>query len=184
VKILKAPLPTVYPRWRGEHGSEDSQGSITYGLSPLARGTPPAPRFYVLSQRFIPAGAGNTDWIKMATNKHPVYPRWRGEHAQGVKGVKLMVGLSPLARGTRKQCGAKRPKQRFIPTGAGNTCAKLSYGVQFSVYPRWRGEHCRISDKSFPRDGLSPLARGTRTKQRLFVDVSRFIPAGAGNTAG
>ena len=50
----------VYPRWRGEHLiSSRSAGPIT-GLSPLARGTPSAIAGNGVSERFIPAGAGNT----------------------------------------------------------------------------------------------------------------------------
>ncbi|SLU21034.1 Domain of uncharacterised function (DUF2825) [Klebsiella pneumoniae] len=51
---------TVYPRWRGEHLiSSRIAGPIT-GLSPLARGTPSAIAGNGVSERFIPAGAGNT----------------------------------------------------------------------------------------------------------------------------
>ncbi|ELX35205.1 hypothetical protein SEK29439_18801 [Salmonella enterica subsp. enterica serovar Kentucky str. 29439] len=30
----------VYPRWRGEHDEQHARTGVTYGLSPLARGTP------------------------------------------------------------------------------------------------------------------------------------------------
>ncbi|SQH39275.1 Domain of uncharacterised function (DUF2825) [Salmonella enterica] len=51
-----------------------------------------------------------------------------------------------------------------------------------SVYPRWRGEHqLRLHDIFFCT-GLSPLARGTLSSTSPTQEMSRFIPAGAGNT--
>ncbi len=50
----------VYPRWRGEHAIGVLDKLEERGLSPLARGTPPAAQQQRGNQRFIPAGAGNT----------------------------------------------------------------------------------------------------------------------------
>ncbi len=51
-----------------------------------------------------------------------------------------------------------------------------------TVYPRWRGEH-RLPGISQEREsGLSPLARGTPSTNTKTALISRFIPAGAGNT--
>ena len=52
-----------------------------------------------------------------------------------------------------------------------------------SVYPRWRGEHLSVAWKFNFIPGLSPLARGTRAALPVARVVTRFIPAGAGNTA-
>ena len=54
--------------------------------------------------------------------------------------------------------------------------------IKNSVYPRWRGEHPFIFVSSWRDLGLSPLARGTRTKYPSLNPRRRFIPAGAGNT--
>ncbi|VEA18308.1 Domain of uncharacterised function (DUF2825) [Salmonella enterica subsp. enterica] len=73
--------------------------------------------------------------------------------------------------------------RRFIPAGAGNTLVAVFTLSYSPVYPRWRGEHVTGYRAIIFRAGLSPLARGT---QRVFVrpdTVTRFIPAGAGNTA-
>ncbi len=51
-----------------------------------------------------------------------------------------------------------------------------------SVYPRWRGEHPPAEDVRWTPSGLSPLARGTQQLMRPVLRLSRFIPAGAGNT--
>ena len=94
----------------------------------------------------------------------PVYPRWRGEHGKKAARLKEAYGLSPLARGTRY-------------------AACLS-NEENSVYPRWRGEH--RNQNVFKKNvvGLSPLARGTLAHVTETGILIRFIPAGAGNTAG
>ncbi|SQR29399.1 Domain of uncharacterised function (DUF2825) [Escherichia coli] len=50
----------VYPRWRGEHRITPRFLPRQRGLSPLARGTPVLLFCAVVTDRFIPAGAGNT----------------------------------------------------------------------------------------------------------------------------
>ena len=50
------------------------------------------------------------------------------------------------------------------------------------VYPRWRGELTNDAPKPRLLHGLSPLARGTLSPMREARAISRFIPAGAGNS--
>ena len=91
-------------------------------------------------------------------------------------------GLSPLARGTlytRILCAVDR---RFIPAGAGNTTNRPSSRLLQPVYPRWRGEHLMMPPSDKNAAGLSPLARGTPTCRDGCQQITRFIPAGAGNT--
>ncbi len=152
------------------------------GLSPLARGTLTA--WYAEShpERFIPAGAGNTEASNIWWTKRTVYPRWRGEHCTRRVLATGHPGLSPLARGTRicqRLCGAVN---RFIPAGAGNTVCSHVLPVIRMVYPRWRGEHISSQFRQCGVSGLSPLARGTQSTEFLQRVRSRFIPAGAGNT--
>ena len=133
---------SVYPRWRGEHNVRLSPLCVVAGLSPLARGTLHGFGFLFDGRRFIPAGAGNT-YIR-AKNKATatVYPRWRGEHPLPVIQLHCQCGLSPLARGTRRDYSKEDAGDRFIPAGAGNTgsvCGSIAGGA---FYPRWRGEHC------------------------------------------
>ncbi len=52
----------------------------------------------------------------------------------------------------------------------------------WSVYPRWRGEHTSVIAAAFYIIGLSPLARGTPDIEIPELNITRFIPAGAGNT--
>ena len=73
---------TVYPRWRGEHSSTPARRVRVSGLSPLARGTRYGSAEKELSERFIPAGAGNTVTQEKKRLAQAVYPRWRGEHTK------------------------------------------------------------------------------------------------------
>ena len=94
----------------------------------------------------------------------------------------LYGGLSPLARGTPFLALFPFLLRRFIPAGAGNTSTLSITTDREPVYPRWRGEHPFIFVSSWRDLGLSPLARGTRTKYPSLNPRRRFIPAGAGNT--
>ncbi len=91
-------------------------------------------------------------------------------------------GLSPLARGTQIEIDQQIRSARFIPAGAGNTHPDLPERVKAAVYPRWRGEHGDLLNLPPGINGLSPLARGTRGEFSRNARLSRFIPAGAGNT--
>ena len=133
-------------------------------------------------ERFIPAGAGNTGRGILLNSQTPVYPRWRGEHANGFMRHCAACGLSPLARGTLTVSRRTGNHRRFIPAGAGNTTFDSMREGFTSVYPRWRGEHNVVLERAPRRNGLSPLARGTRILRGFSNFLSRFIPAGAGNT--
>ena len=174
--------PAVYPRWRGEHDIWLDARGVYIGLSPLARGTQRCARARTTSQRFIPAGAGNTVGINAGAVPATVYPRWRGEHGS-CEGLAISsAGLSPLARGTRVGHPQLAFPHRFIPAGAGNTAHIRTGPVNRPVYPRWRGEHQNGSASIARISGLSPLARGTRLYISKYWSCIWFIPAGAGNT--
>ena len=173
---------TVYPRWRGEHYSVQVRGAFSYGLSPLARGTRSDPVQTIRGSRFIPAGAGNTSGDQYSGIAGAVYPRWRGEHLSVVIVWPSTAGLSPLARGTHVVAVKVLSRLRFIPAGAGNTETIVSGFLFYPVYPRWRGEHGKMSFRYLRPDGLSPLARGTHMPLIRDDGNFRFIPAGAGNT--
>ena len=112
-----------------------------------------------------------------------VYPRGCGEHFFGVHSMKELLGLSPLAWGTRIPAQRLRYCARFIPARAGNTQKSESCTVCHSVYPRSRGEHPPLDQSAQIRSGLSPLARGTLKLPPSQNHSIRFIPARAGNTS-
>ncbi len=95
----------------------------------------------------------------------------------------FLPGLSPLARGTQRGLMSALNHHRFIPAGAGNTMLPSFTPFLISVYPRWRGEHNRPYEDHWHGGGLSPLARGTHPEINGDGAFTRFIPAGAGNTA-
>ncbi|SUD58843.1 Domain of uncharacterised function (DUF2825) [Ectopseudomonas oleovorans] len=152
----------VHPRWRGEHQTTLNGKTPFTGSSPLARGTPVCQR----ADRFPIA----------------VHPRWRGEHKPPEVYVHACNGSSPLARGTPYLKHPEFLRQRFIPAGAGNTRGAGDRLLRQPVHPRWRGEHARWRKRGAGEGGSSPLARGTLDQAGRRVRVSRFIPAGAGNT--
>ncbi|OSK20638.1 hypothetical protein EAMG_01156 [Escherichia coli M056] len=94
----------------------------------------------------------------------------------------LLLGLSPLARGTRTHQGITRLFSRFIPAGAGNSNIPGDNQPAYSVYPRWRGELKTDIYQVVTDSGLSPLARGTLMFKCVCTLSKRFIPAGAGNS--
>ena len=101
VGINAGAVPTtVYPRWRGELRNVWARGLERAGLSPLARGTPASPADVVNRRRFIPAGAGNSYRLIVNVPLLAVYPRWRGELSSMKNRRNVLLGLSPLARGT------------------------------------------------------------------------------------
>ena len=74
-------------------------------------------------------------------------------------------------------------KQRFIPAGAGNTVMKTTEAVIHTVHPRRCGEHKCVHCTASLKPGSSPQVRGTLFSELENKQYSRFIPAGAGNTA-
>ena len=172
----------VYPRWRGELAWHCRRYKLRGGLSPLARGTPQMTACLKRKQRFIPAGAGNSAFLRQIWRCCAVYPRWRGELLKIEPPGRAAIGLSPLARGTLELLMLSKYQLRFIPAGAGNSANNRPLLDPTTVYPRWRGELAENSQNNAITAGLSPLARGTQQQQYFPQCCQRFIPAGAGNS--
>ncbi len=93
--------PAVHPRGCGEHGLYGQPAAASGGSSPRVRGTPklePGARPQI---RFIPAGAGNTIWLRFEAPPITVHPRGCGEHSTANGDRNGQCGSSPRVRGTR-----------------------------------------------------------------------------------
>ena len=91
---------TVHPRLRGELSQISPAKSISFGSSPLTRGT----RVFLLPKekelRFIPAYAGNSSFTPEKYRRPSVHPRLRGELILFCQKKPKTDGSSPLTRGT------------------------------------------------------------------------------------
>ena len=76
---------------------------------------------YALHERLIPARAGNTSSILRVCYAVTAHPRSRGEHKAYANLETVVIGSSPLARGTLNLIVGRVMRQRLIPARAGNT---------------------------------------------------------------
>ena len=118
----------------------ESDNGLYGGLSPLVRGTLRDPLANVHIDRFIPAGAGNSQNLSILILVAPVYPRCRGELLLQFCLLIYPSGLSPLARGTPDTVHRFISIIRFIPADVGNSIYINKRAFTIPVYPRWRGE--------------------------------------------
>ena len=173
----------AHPRSRGEHPAVTEVMCSGDGSSPLARGTRGVLGGRVLSDRLIPARAGNTHRAAEPHHLKPAHPRSRGEHLLKLLAIFSYGGSSPLARGTQDLKAYPRTRERLIPARAGNTGAPVKPYTVSTAHPRSRGEHGREIGDGMARGGSSPLARGTLTIPNSPCSCMRLIPARAGNTS-
>ena len=178
VKSLRA----AHPRSRGEHPAAGTHAIPSVGSSPLARGTPHTRINARSHTRLIPARAGNTPPYHPHHRHRPAHPRSRGEHHMKSRMFPMMVGSSPLARGTRLHSDRRHLCCRLIPARAGNTAGLWWKTAPSPAHPRSRGEHVGVVGDEQVGFGSSPLARGTPIGSYSGLLISRLIPARAGNT--
>ena len=166
----------------GEHASTSCPRRSPRGSSPRGRGTPLVQGDGVVSNRFIPAWAGNTPRGQGIPEVIAVHPRVGGEHSLPLTSRESSVGSSPRGRGTLCPTARLWPVPRFIPAWAGNTHFLFSRALRTPVHPRVGGEHGRCGSSSTGENGSSPRGRGTRFGDASTSVAPRFIPAWAGNT--
>ena len=152
------------------------------GSSPHVRGTADPFLLSVVSRRFIPARAGNSQPLRSPASRLPVHPRTCGEQNAMLFLIPYVNGSSPHVRGTAIVQQQEGPSFRFIPARAGNSFQTYPIKHRRTVHPRTCGE------QSFPRGlddknyGSSPHVRGTDNALTDIIVISRFIPARAGNS--
>ncbi len=174
----------VHPRVCGERDVASRTTTDGNGSSPRVRGTLGEYRQKAVTQRFIPACAGNAYSVRHTTLPSSVHPRVCGERFIGHAGNGSASGSSPRVRGTRPPAHAGQLPQRFIPACAGNAGQCAAGITPRSVHPRVCGERIGAARTRREISGSSPRVRGThRPINRRQVD-GRFIPACAGNAQG
>ncbi len=93
-------------------------------------------------------------------------------------------GSSPRVQGTVDLALQLLGLLRFIPAGAGNRACSMSMTATTTVHPRGCGEQLPAVMPLGRGAGSSPRVRGTAAHQPEGHLQFRFIPAGAGNSAG
>ena len=151
------------------------------GSSPRVRGTRDGHRHAALPVRFIPACAGNARRVTWATGSVTVHPRVCGERPALMNVAAATIGSSPRVRGTRLVDHEALAARRFIPACAGNAITTAFCLAISAVHPRVCGERHTLSGATFKIVGSSPRVRGTPADRLLRLELSRFIPACAGN---
>ncbi len=125
---------------------------------------------------------GNTAILAFFQIPASVHPHRRGEHWTRKPSRRVEFGSSPQAWGTPHHYICDAERERFIPTGVGNTCDYTTCRTARTVHPHRRGEHILISFGPTAEAGSSPQAWGTLPRWPQAAGTPRFIPTGVGNT--
>src|SRR5579884_1826189 len=179
--ISGAPaLEQAYPRRRGATAGVPVSSPTSAGLSPQARGNLHDFDDGKYPERPIPAGAGQPPSDPGIYPNRTAYPRRRGA-TRRLRSQRLhYIGLSPQARGNRRETDIPRRYAGPIPAGAGQPQASQRIPSSRRAYPRRRGatQFRELTDAQV--EGLSPQARGNPVSRTNRRSGRRPIPAGAG----
>ena len=154
------PLP-VHPRVCGEQLPDGSRVDHPNGSSPRVRGTGSCFLQFDVTNRFIPACAGNSPWLGRYPQVPTVHPRVCGEQERSEIYSHPCRGSSPRVRGTDRQPPEESNHVRFIPACAGNRGSWATPDNGLPVHPRVCGEQCTHHNRWTARPGSSPRVRGT-----------------------
>ena len=161
--LVLRPLP-VYPRVHGGTWMISPQVVGQLGLSPRARGNRIAASTAPEGQRSIPACTGEPSTPRSRRRSRTVYPRVHGGTVEAAPGRQDAGGLSPRARGNRTEHDGVAPRAGSIPACTGEPALRRRSLRRRRVYPRVHGGTPATSWRPRPLRGLSPRARGNRTR--------------------
>ena len=131
----------VHPHGCGEHIFSPAWRGWEVGSSPRVWGTRTIAAQFRFVERFIPTGVGNTGTALSRQTPQAVHPHGCGEHQMSSTAYETSLGSSPRVWGTQEGEKVLGYRERFIPTGVGNT-ALISLTVTIpSVHPHGCGEH-------------------------------------------
>ena len=138
----------AHPRSRGENKPRPSPSVPLRGSSPLTRGKRPLRDRDRAKGGLIPAHAGKTSAPRSRSGTGGAHPRSRGENCDGLHEGDDLGGSSPLTRGKRCFCGARRVIAGLIPAHAGKTLVEDGGPQVDGAHPRSRGENTRRTASS------------------------------------
>ena len=170
----------VHPRSRGAAKYQDFLPKLKLGPSPLTRGSRGQRCWWQKPNGSIPAHAGQPRRRRACVLPATVHPRSRGAAAPAAICAVSTAGPSPLTRGSQLLRHFKYPQSGSIPAHAGQPACCCIRPSASRVHPRSRGAaHAGIATHK-PRQGPSPLTRGSRPHPRPGSASTRSIPAHAG----
>ncbi len=167
---------------RGGNASAQLFAKLRLGLSPHARGKRRPFWFWPAVMGPIPACAGETIFSACPLPRPGAYPRMRGGNRLSVPAKRIKSGLSPHARGKRRQAIKISHGLGPIPACAGETPMRSGKPQTPRAYPRMRGGNCHHYGRRVTRRGLSPHARGKLSEAPRLMARTGPIPACAGET--
>ena len=134
------PSTTVYPRVCGGTPARNRSGRAAIGLSPRVRGNRYLAGTSCITERSIPACAGEPGWQWRSAGAARVYPRVCGGTTP-VRGCPLpVIGLSPRVRGNQQPAHHLAQGQRSIPACAGEPEGGAGAGRGGGSIPACAGE--------------------------------------------
>ena len=172
----------AHPRSRGENRSTGGGDKVGAGSSPLTRGKPRPRDVLPLGDGLIPAHAGKTSAVTLATVRPWAHPRSRGENVDGQCLSDTVWGSSPLTRGKQGRGRTSPNPLGLIPAHAGKTRSAGEAGGRPRAHPRSRGENYAQVGMCISCRGSSPLTRGKPCRWPLRHRAKGLIPAHAGKT--
>ena len=131
---------TVHPRSCGDRTGKSRSDVAKGGSSPLVRGSVFRQQVLFLLARFIPAraGIGVTCWS--TRNATSVHPRSCGDRSPKHSYQTLIIGSSPLVRGSDPRRARPCARRRFIPARAGIGAEPATMVGITTVHPRSCGD--------------------------------------------
>ncbi len=163
--LTRVPV-RVYPRVCGGTSDAERIRAAAAGLSPRVRGNRTDGTRLTISERSIPACAGEPAGALRKNRNRKVYPRVCGGTGLMGRASRLAKGLSPRVRGNPFFASRNEIIRRSIPACAGEPLLDPVGRPDDRVYPRVCGGTLTRGRLSAKREGLSPRVRGNQPSSR------------------
>ena len=137
-----------------------------------------------LSERIIPAHAGQTSHTRIASPACSDHPRACGANISPPSMGRPHPGSSPRMRGKLVTDANNAVRVRIIPAHAGQTDRKPHNNSSSTDHPRACGANSASPLRVIFAIGSSPRMRGKRRQKSCHTTPRRIIPAHAGQTRG